>query len=412
LDTVLDVTKWLDEAKKAFLLQGASEFHFTLRRRGDPETFYRSLEAELRAWPQLKITRFRSVREGYVKIARPSQVSFSLSFLRSMVPGIDRDAEIVSKAFSYAITDQSGESLRWPEFWNQNYSLIVGNLDELVPSINIYQHLMTHRNELNGLRPREVSHGESSKLIGKSSLVLALLRWGFNEKALTWEQAFDKFGLIDQKQEIRFFAPKVQFRGVELRELHGIISEVQADHWSFDGVEGMVIIENYESFLSLAEKVQNHLLIWGQGWKIISMSSFLSRFDCSIHYWGDIDSEGLEIFLRLNAVLPKVQPLGMTLELLNMYSAQVQKLTDASSSEVNVGTASGSDENSKARSDSDSGARPSSPMNFLNGQVNSKPFELWCYLKTQALRLEQEKLAWFTEPDFAFLLHPADKGSQ
>lgn len=379
MERILNLEKWLLEAKRDFLLHGKVEFKFPLRRRGSSETFYSDLEQELLDHPQLKVTSYRTVKEGYVSVARPSEICFGMSSL------LDFDSEILSKRAQFLDLEARLGHFHSSEFVQKNYSLIEANLKELASALNIFEHIVENQENLRGLRPREIAHGESSKLIGKSTLLLALLKHRFEDASLTWETLFELLGLVDQKQEIRFFAPYCRFRASDLKDLHGVVHGSQFNQWTFAGLQGVLIIENYETFLSVAEKAARHLVIWGQGWKVISMVDFLKTLHGPIYYWGDIDSEGLDIFLRLQQSLPSVNSLGMNLQVLCKYEPQVQRLHGGGS--MNAISA------------------------ILNAFVDkrnslnlSPEVELFHLLKEKGLRLEQEKISWQSEPEFQFTI--------
>lgn len=370
MEKVLDLDKWLAVAKKAFLLSGIVEFEFPIRRQGSSEIFYAALERELREAPELQISSYRTVKEGFVKVARPSQIRISMPLLKKAYP----DLEDQYRQFQF-LREHLAEH-RADEFLQKNYLLIVANIREIESVINIFEYLIANKECLHGLRPRELPHSESSKLMGNSGLLLALLRHWLQNESLNWEKIFEQFGLVDQKQEIRFFAPTGIFRGTRFTELHGVIYESQRTLWSFEGLHGAIVIENYETFLTVSEKVEHHLVVWGQGWKVISFAQFLNLLPLQIHYWGDLDSEGLEIFLCLRESCPAIRSLGMHSELLRKYERQIQRLESASA---------GGRKGSKLVGD------------------NSSEDQLYRSLIESGFRLEQEKIPWLAEPEFDFL---------
>lgn len=385
LNEVINKEKWLLEAKRDYLLFGKEEFNFAVRRRGSNEGFYLALEQELQRWSQLRVTKYRTSREGFVKIARPSEVCFGLG------PLIEFDSDIVEKRSQFVDLEARLAKYNAQEFMQTNFVLIESHLSVLVSVLNVFEYLMANKENLKGLRPREVSHGESSKLLGQNALLLALLRLGMGQSGLSWEGIYEKFGIIDQKQEIRFFAPVCYFSDVKLNRLHGIVHGSQTSQWKFIGLEGAIIIENYESFLSVAEKASRHLVIWGQGWKVISMLQFLETLEGPMYYWGDLDTEGLEIFLRLREELPDLKSLGMNLAMLDKYKLQIQRMAGEE----------GGSPLEFADIDQTTNNLGSSIIDSQSEGLEER--QLYGILKRKCLRLEQEKIAWLSEGEFSFI---------
>nr|WP_303622841.1 DUF2220 domain-containing protein [Acetobacter persici] len=63
------------------------------------------------------------------------------------------------------------------------------------------------------------------------------------------------------------------------------------------------IVENESSFLSFPQ-LSNALVIFGSGYCWDSLKSALWLQNCTIFYWGDIDTHGFRILDHLRAILP------------------------------------------------------------------------------------------------------------
>jgi hypothetical protein len=143
--------------------------------------------------------------------------------------------------------------------------------------------------------PRQIPHGQSTKLVGKQALLLRLFSY-WRDQPSQWSDFYDWFGLIDQPPEFRIFAPTCLVQNNRLREFQGLLAKDWADDFEFSGLSGTLIVENLETFHALAKLSRATLVVWGGGWKAAHLRPLLPCLPRPIYYWGDIDKEGYEIF--------------------------------------------------------------------------------------------------------------------
>jgi hypothetical protein len=184
--------------------------------------------------------------------------------------------------------------------------------------------LLEHRAEVAGLLPRQLPHGQSTKLVGRENLLLRLYS-AWKGISARWSDFYFEFDLLDKPLEFRFYAPTCRCQSQELTSLHGLLASEWRRDFDFTNLHGTLIIENFETFLALTKESKSTLLIWGGGWKAVHLHSFTDQLPKPLYYWGDIDKEGYEIFGRLRSSIEHLKPILMSKESLDRYRAIAQR---------------------------------------------------------------------------------------
>jgi hypothetical protein len=319
-ELVFNSERLLDEAEKKYLVKGGNDFCFEIRKKPGVNNFHLLLEEELSRQTIFQVAKMKVVKEGFVKIARPSAVKVTLESLISVRPSLKKLKGIIEEA------ERNCSYFSFVDFFHKNYSLCKNEQDSILDCVSILDYLIRNSDKILGLLPRQIPHGRSTKILGSSSLCLRMYCYWKTSESLTWDDFFKDFGLVQGNTEFRFFAPSAHWKGKELKDFHGIVSEeIQAD-WQFEVTQAL-IVENYESFLALAKKSKNTLIIWGGGWKAIQLEKIWSYLPKTIYYWGDIDKEGIEIFDLLHSrVDNKPIPILMSMDTLNKFAHLIQHL--------------------------------------------------------------------------------------
>lgn len=309
---VLDIDVYLESAEHDLLVEGRSEFLYPVRRKSGLADFYERLESDLRNQDLLTVADYRVVKEGWAKISRPS-------LLR-----MDR-ATLVRHRPHLVLLEQ--EAAKWRrEFHDLGADTVIRRAykevfkDPLLTRacFEVLSYLLQHRADVRGLLPRQVQHSNSTKLIGKESLLLRLFGIWRSEPA-TWKEFYRFFELEDRPAEFRFFAPRCLCQTYPLTAFNGILSKDSAPVYDFTGLAGTLIVENLETFHSEAAKSRDRLVIWGGGWKATLLRDIHARFPRPILYWGDIDKEGYEIFGNLKGSITDLQATLMDRATIDSY---------------------------------------------------------------------------------------------
>lgn len=328
--SVLDFESLLDKASREYLIEGGNEFLFEVRKKKDHDDFYERLDQELAQQKYLKIKSFRSVKEGKVHMPRPSLLSLQLTDLLNLRPELREIKKTLDQAESLS------RHIEFKDFLQKHYTSVIGAVGILCPCLEVFNFLTTNREAVAGLLSRQVPHGQSTKIVGKEFLLLLIYRFSLQEPSLSWDDFYQDFKILGENSEFRFYAPRALWRGEEVREIHGVLAREWDQPWEFP-LKGTILVENYQSFLSLVPKVHNHLLVWGQGWKAAQVFTVKAHFPSPLYYWGDIDREGLEI---LNVVASKsqekVEPLLMDMETFLKHKHIAQRLNRKATSVKNL----------------------------------------------------------------------------
>lgn len=351
----IDFQSWLDRAAKDFLCKNETVFKFETRKKTGMVHYYSELERALAEQKVFEVHSYRSVREGRVSMPRPAVLFVTLDKLLQARPELKRQKQILDQAVGMDLP------FNFTEFLLHQYPMVLKRIEMLLPCLEVYSYVFKNQKSVEGLLPRQIPHGQSTKLLGKEPLFLAIFRFHAQNFTAEWTDFYTKYRLVQDNLEFRFFAPRACWQSVELQQFQGVLKKEWAAQWRFD-VKGTLIVENYQTFLFLSSVVKKNLVVWGQGWKATQL---LELWDClpqPVYYWGDIDKEGLEIlnYLAERARTPII-PLLMdaTTFSKNRNLAQVVGLTDNES-----------------------------PKKI---SIGNDVYELVC---KEGLRIEQEQIAW------------------
>lgn len=314
----LDIARFLDQAEWDFLVNGKTEFVFPVRRKSGESDFYERLDRELREQSIMQVRDLREVKEGFTRISRPASLSIDLETLLRERPHVSiwkGQIENLARAFDF---------LDLYEFLRQEGREAAHDLILLEHCLEVLAFLIKNRHEVSGLLPRQLPHGRSTKLIGIENLLLKLFGFWRGQVA-RWSDFYAWFELLDKPLEFRFYAPVCSCQGSSLRDFHGILARDWIAAYEFGALDGTLIVENFESMLALIPDAKSTLLIWGGGWRAVHLRWILDRLPTPIHYWGDIDREGYEIFGALKAHNPDLEPVLMAHDMIEKYRSLQQR---------------------------------------------------------------------------------------
>ena len=299
------VERWLNQAQKKFLLGEELPCVISLRKRRHVNDDYARLEQLLRSHPIIKVSHYKSVKEGRVKVSRPSEISITQECLLAYRP------ELVSLKVLFEEWFHCLEELGLRTFIEAHYSMLVRAPASFSSCIEVFKYLIRYRSfDSPWILPRQLPHGESTKLVGSDPLLLRLFVYWRKDEG-SWKDFFLRFRLLKRPAEFRFFAPILQVQQKELRDFHGLISVSWKEALDFSDLQQTLIVENRQSFDAICARVEKTLLIFGSGWKVSQLTSSWKSLPKPIFYWGDIDKEGFEIFSYLSDFDPLLKPLLM-----------------------------------------------------------------------------------------------------
>lgn len=310
--SILNVDELLEAASRSLLLDGGEEVLFPIRRRASIVDFYENLEAELRQQTLISVAEYRVVKEGWAKLSRPSVLRVRREDLFRHLPhlaALESELRDMRQRFAMVSADQ---------VFRKAYRDIVAAPDLARACFEVMDYLLSHRDEIKGLLPRQVQHSNSTKLIGREGLLLKIFGIWRGDLA-SWDDFFRYFGLVDKPVEFRFFAPECFYQGARLREFHGLLAAEWAENYTFGTLDGTLIVENLETFYAESAREQRKLIIWGGGWKVMVLRSFQSSLPRPIRYWGDVDKEGYEIYGLFRNFVPDLKSVLMDHETIRRH---------------------------------------------------------------------------------------------
>lgn len=113
------------------------------------------------------------------------------------------------------------------------------------------------------------------------------------------------------------------------------------------------------NFLTLPPRL-NTIALWGQGFQVNALRSVAWLHACAIWYWGDLDVQGLQILAQVRGLFPQTCSLMMDRATLDAFQTF---------------------------------AVPGTPtLHVAPPQLTLEECELYAYLATNQLRLEQERI--------------------
>lgn len=120
-----------------------------------------------------------------------------------------------------------------------------------------------------------------------------------------------RFRILDASLQKRLSIPFSDFSCL-LGEAARLLSQIAIGEMRF------FIAENKMNFLTLPES-SDAIAVFGSGCMVEMLSSFSFMERAQIYYWGDIDVQGFEILSRLRATFPHVQSFLMSADVLEKF---------------------------------------------------------------------------------------------
>ena len=211
------------------------------------------------------------------------------------------------------------------------------------------------------LYARELPLSVDTKFIERHQAILArLLSAALRPETIVEADRFEaRFGMRFDEPLIRFRLLDESLRGA----LHIPFTDLAIPFSSFRGLDWqdlqVVVPENKMTFLTLPT-MPSSIGIWGAGNAAALLHDVKWLSKCHILYWGDLDTQGLEILSRLRNVFPDARSMMMDIDTLNLFQSLC---------------VSGILSNSQT------------PQNLTPGEISA-----WSSVRLQNLRLEQERL--------------------
>jgi hypothetical protein len=297
---------WLDLAQEDYLLRRGNKYTVAIRKRPGASEDYVELEHFLRDHPLVKVTDFRRVKEGRVYVSRPCELTISWEALinyRPLVKSLRQEVDDWRKdLFEMGVCES---------FLSDNLSLCLRSPGVTRACFQVFSYLLDQRLSANtDLLPRQLPHSESSKLIGRESLLLKLFSKWRGESA-SWSDFYRRFRILRTALEFRIFAPVCILQGHEVANFHGLVSSNWSDQFDFSLLEQTLIVENFQTLQALAPFANKTLLVFGSGWAASQLLELESMLPKPAYYWGDMDKEGYEILAHLLEKNIELQPILM-----------------------------------------------------------------------------------------------------
>ncbi len=298
---VLDFAGLLSKAARGYLLgdfENGDEMVFEIRKRKGVENFYALLDQDLRRQKIFRIHSFRKVKEGLVAMPRPASLAIKVSELLHII------SELEGKKIIVQSCKNKSQYFTFHDFAEGNYELLERSWQVVEASLEVFNYMIQFPERVRGQSSRLISHGQSTKLLGREAILLAMFRFYKSDPLLTWDRLFEEYQITDNGSEFRFFSDRAIWKGQEIGGgFHGVLREDSVKFWSFL-MKGTLIIENFESFMDFSAQAKEHLLIWGSGWRAVQLNRMWDVLPKPVYYWGDIDKEGIEIFFSLSQKVP------------------------------------------------------------------------------------------------------------
>jgi hypothetical protein len=236
----LDVSAYLDQAERDFLISGKVEFVYPVRRGTGDTKFYEELDRELRGQDIIRVHSLREVKEAFTWISRPAALTVDLATLLKKRPHLSLwrgEIETLTQTFDF---------LDVRAFLESQGAEVISDLVLLRSCLEVLSYLVNHREKVTGLLPRQLPHGQSTKLIGRENLLLRLFSF-WREGSATWRDFYVYFELLDKPLEFRFFAPLCTCQNHSLTQFHGLLAKDWASDYEFSKLGGSLIVENLMS---------------------------------------------------------------------------------------------------------------------------------------------------------------------
>ncbi|UOF02895.1 Wadjet anti-phage system protein JetD domain-containing protein [Bdellovibrio reynosensis] len=327
---IFRVDKVIDSIEKSFLIDGIDEFTCDLRLTEEIRKNFTQFEQQIRGYQEIEIVEWRDARLSGMKTGFPSVIKFGPPLIYRVRPELKK----IRRSFESAIS--VGKVLDVKTYVRDNYSLCKKNHEDLQASVLIAEYIVENREIIKGLLPRQIAHGQSTKLLADNPLVKGLLSVTFAGVLNDGQgDVFDYLGLKKKPISFQFFANKVSIRGVSVSNFYGVINEINAGDFLFD-VKRTIIVENEESFHPLAEIIHDSLVIFGGGWRVAGLKHFSRLLPGTVFYWGDIDSEGIEILNGISSQMENVTPVAMDQNAITYFGSLIQTVKSHKPSVENI----------------------------------------------------------------------------
>lgn len=250
------------------------------------------------------------------------------------------------------------------EWLRQHIQHIIEYTEQWVNIIKVCQYFLAHPQPQLYIRELPIAVDtkfiETHKAIIKDILDSLLTKEHINQQfnGLSGNNFERRFHLkFDEEPLVRLrFLDKKLYMNQHISDISLLPSEFIAAEFP---CEKVIIAENKINFLTLPS-IADCIAIWGHGYSISQLKGSQWLQTKPIYYWGDLDTDGLQILAQVRSYYPHVIGVMMDFETLNDFAAYV-----------------GEGEKTNVRN-----------LEYLTAEE----MELFEYLKTNNLRLEQEKI--------------------
>jgi hypothetical protein len=184
-----NIDKIIDSLEIEILLSDKSDFEIDLRFTAKVKDHYKTFESGIKAYSDIKILDWRNLTVSGMKLGLPSRIMFNRDFIYKIRPGLKK----IKKSFDDARL--IGKEIKVEVYMEKNFSLCKKYHEFLADSVEIASYVITNRDKIKGLYPRQISHGKSTKLFLDVPLVKGILSNHFTESSETSTSIFDFLGL-------------------------------------------------------------------------------------------------------------------------------------------------------------------------------------------------------------------------
>jgi hypothetical protein len=162
---------------------------------------------------------------------------------------------------------------------------------------------------------------ESHRSVLMELLDLTLTPGSINFKANGATQLCSRYGLLDKPLRIRF---RILDPDIAILPL-GTDQDITVNQEGFNSlnlnIDRVFITENEINFLAFPH-LANSIVVFGAGYGFEMLAQAKWFHQCSIHYWGDIDTHGFAILDQLRSYFPLVESFLMDRQTLMTHKLQ------------------------------------------------------------------------------------------
>lgn len=319
MGNIFDLEYFIAKAEREYLLNGKTEFSYSIRLTEEIRTNVRKFEDEISRHLGIEVTAYTDRRINDVKVGIPSQLRFSENYLFKLRPGLRLTAK------SFAGARDAARYLNIDIFLRSHFAEAKKKHLKLESAVRAVEFILEHRPTLAGLFPRQVPHGQSTKLLMEDTLARRLLAYHYGRPQLTQDDVRELFGFRKKPSYFHFHANRISYDGVELSNHHAVVTESNLHRFDFSNMACVVVVENAEVFHAALGKISG-MIILGDGDKAASLSFLEPALQgVSVYYWGDIDKDGYEAFEAAREGIPHIRPIAMDMDSINRYFHLNQK---------------------------------------------------------------------------------------